>query len=627
MSAKTHREGTMKRGNISIQAVKMSLIAFIFLLAGSVVFAAPTKQLSYQGRLNNASGQPVPDGTYSIVFSIYNVASGGSPLWTETQNVSVANGGFSVYLGSVTALTLPFNEDYFLGLKVASDAEMTPRLKLSVVGASAYSLEAEKLQGKAASDFALATHTHTGLSATTVNGFSASATPSANTLLPLDSSAKFPTSVLNVGTTTGTIAAGDHTHAASGVTQIVAGTNVTVSPAGGTGVVTINATPATGFVQLTPSSSQTIQPTGDVVPLIIKDDAGTTADLFDVQNNVGTSLVKVNGAGNLILGTPTFTSAKLAVSESGTTNIAGRFEITNTSNSQAAIRGETFGNGYGVVGVAASSGTGSGVYGAAFNTTGNSGFFATSNFSNTAAVILANTAGTGNLLQLQTGGTDKFIVNNAGNTLIGNPVITTAKISSYQTGTGDAGVFEINNGTSSNSSVQGKTNGTGTAGYFEITNASNSNPAINSRTNGSGAAVYGYNSGSGDSIFASTTGTSTGNLFFGNHVGSSGNLIQLQSGGADQFVVAKSGKLTFSTGANKAVGAGTIAAATNSITIANTSVTASSLIFLTINNTTGSVPMPLKVGTITPGVSFVVDTGDATGAPAGGINFNYMIVN
>ena len=80
-------------------------------------------------------------------------------------------------------------------------------------------------------------------------------------------------------------------------------------------------------------------------------------------------------------------------------------------------------------------------------------------------------------------------------------------------------------------------------------------------------------------------------------------------------------------GANKAVGTSAIAPATNSITIANTSVTASSLIFLTINNTTGAVTMPLKVGTITAGTSFVVDTGDATNAPAGGINFNYMIVN
>ena len=148
-------------------------------------------------------------------FAIYDSATGGASLWTETQQAQVTAGLFSVLLGSATPITLPFDKQYYIGLSVSGDTEMTPRQTLSSVG---YSFNA------GSANYAL-----TAGNSDTVDTFSASSTPTAGTLLPLNSSAKFSSSVI------------DTTGATNLVTQIVAGSNVTVSPSGGTGAVTISA--------------------------------------------------------------------------------------------------------------------------------------------------------------------------------------------------------------------------------------------------------------------------------------------------------------------------------------------------------------------------------------------------
>lgn len=60
--------------------------------------------LNYQGRLTDAAGQP-RNGSFSMGFAIL----GGTSSWSESQTVNVANGFFSVLLGSQT----PFPADLF----------------------------------------------------------------------------------------------------------------------------------------------------------------------------------------------------------------------------------------------------------------------------------------------------------------------------------------------------------------------------------------------------------------------------------------------------------------------------------------------------------------------------------
>jgi N-acetylneuraminic acid mutarotase len=108
-------------------------------------------KINYQGYLSNAAGVPV-NGAVQMLFSIYNVPSGGTGLWTETQNVTVTHGVYNVEFGDVTPVNLAFDVQYYLGIKVGADPEMTPRIPLTSVG---YAFRAQTVE-------TISSHTHSG---------------------------------------------------------------------------------------------------------------------------------------------------------------------------------------------------------------------------------------------------------------------------------------------------------------------------------------------------------------------------------------------------------------------------------------------------------------------------------
>lgn len=92
--------------------------------------------IDYQGRLTDDNGDPVT-GNVSITFSIYDVETGGTALWTETQgSIDVEAGLFQVSLGSSSRFlpdSLFDDPDRWLGINVAGDGEMSPRTKIASV--------------------------------------------------------------------------------------------------------------------------------------------------------------------------------------------------------------------------------------------------------------------------------------------------------------------------------------------------------------------------------------------------------------------------------------------------------------------------------------------------------------
>lgn len=107
------------------------LCVAMLILAPELARAEVPAMMSYQGKLQNSQGAPL-DGTFNINFSIYDVASGGTALWTETQSVSVNEGLFIVLLGSVESLPVGLfsAQVRYLGVKVGADPEMTPRRQI-----------------------------------------------------------------------------------------------------------------------------------------------------------------------------------------------------------------------------------------------------------------------------------------------------------------------------------------------------------------------------------------------------------------------------------------------------------------------------------------------------------------
>ena len=95
--------------------------------------------IAYQGRLADADGHPLT-GTYNMIFRLYDVPTGGTPLWEEqwtgSNGVRVSDGLFNVMLGSLNPIpqnVIAGHDQLWLGITVGTDNEMQPRVQLGSV--------------------------------------------------------------------------------------------------------------------------------------------------------------------------------------------------------------------------------------------------------------------------------------------------------------------------------------------------------------------------------------------------------------------------------------------------------------------------------------------------------------
>lgn len=117
----------------TITAAAILLIAMM----GNVALAQ-TNTVTYQGVLRGADGLAVEDGSYPLTVTIYDDASGGSALWSESHSVQTTSGAFSVLLGSSTSLGTLFTDHPGGGLWLEISADVgggtqtySPRVQLT----------------------------------------------------------------------------------------------------------------------------------------------------------------------------------------------------------------------------------------------------------------------------------------------------------------------------------------------------------------------------------------------------------------------------------------------------------------------------------------------------------------
>lgn len=138
-------------------------LILLFLISTTIISQAQVPgQINFQGILETKDGTTLND-TYLMTFSLYYVPSGGDlPFWQDTLTVKITNDIYSVILGTtlnpIEADDL--ERDVYLGVAVGTDAEMTPRLKLT---STAFALKA------AISEFAVDADTLDGQDATVFN--------------------------------------------------------------------------------------------------------------------------------------------------------------------------------------------------------------------------------------------------------------------------------------------------------------------------------------------------------------------------------------------------------------------------------------------------------------------------
>lgn len=138
-------------------------LAFAFAVAGVLLDAtagAAPQVLTYQGSVQLPSGGPPLDGIYRTRFKLYDAPVDGTNQWQETKDVEVQGGLFSTVLGDITPFNDLFSLNSELWLEIVMDVDLSmgldgdeifsPRQRLA---SSAWALEAERLQGMAASEF------------------------------------------------------------------------------------------------------------------------------------------------------------------------------------------------------------------------------------------------------------------------------------------------------------------------------------------------------------------------------------------------------------------------------------------------------------------------------------------
>lgn len=105
-------------------------LATVLILSAAARALTPPMRINFQGKLIDPSTNLPRNGSYSMTFAVYSDPGGSpaTPLYTESQTVSVTNGVFSVQIGTTSALSrdLFLGASAYLGVTVGADSEMKP---------------------------------------------------------------------------------------------------------------------------------------------------------------------------------------------------------------------------------------------------------------------------------------------------------------------------------------------------------------------------------------------------------------------------------------------------------------------------------------------------------------------
>lgn len=137
----------------------VGLVAVLLLIAAASPGQTPQK-MNYQAMLTNEAGQPLVDQAVDLVFRIYDQEAGGSMLWSETHNATTSlSGVVSLILGSVSPINIEFATPLWLEVEVDGDL-LSPRFELVSSPYAFRAADSNKLGGLDAAEYALGLHDH-----------------------------------------------------------------------------------------------------------------------------------------------------------------------------------------------------------------------------------------------------------------------------------------------------------------------------------------------------------------------------------------------------------------------------------------------------------------------------------
>lgn len=97
---------------------------FSLILIGCGTFVYPT--FSHQGKLLDSSGNPVADGSYTVMYRLYHASTGGTAVYTDTNSVTITDGYFDSAFGATDVDPKIFSEQTWLEITINGET-LTPR--------------------------------------------------------------------------------------------------------------------------------------------------------------------------------------------------------------------------------------------------------------------------------------------------------------------------------------------------------------------------------------------------------------------------------------------------------------------------------------------------------------------
>jgi hypothetical protein len=122
-----------KKEKSIMKSWSIKTVLSILLTASSLFFANPLfaseipAMMSHEGYLTDRAGVPI-DGPIEMSFTLYN--DRGGMLWMESRTVPVTKGNYSINLGEMAPIELPFDQPYQLGITVNGE-DMSQKYQLT----------------------------------------------------------------------------------------------------------------------------------------------------------------------------------------------------------------------------------------------------------------------------------------------------------------------------------------------------------------------------------------------------------------------------------------------------------------------------------------------------------------
>lgn len=134
--------------------IRPIIVLILMALGSGSAFAVDTSRtLSFQAHLANKSGVAV-DGAGTVVFRIFNVATGGTALWEDTLNLIVVKGVLQTRLGTNAGNPLPeaiftAGGSLYLELQIFGEAAaLSPRFEIASSAFALHARTADDVPGK-----------------------------------------------------------------------------------------------------------------------------------------------------------------------------------------------------------------------------------------------------------------------------------------------------------------------------------------------------------------------------------------------------------------------------------------------------------------------------------------------